>query len=324
LQEEAKLLICQNKLMKNTIGILLVALCCLPLGACGQGTAENRSIGLLDAPVTGYLEHDKLDEASGLQASHAVTGHYFSHNDSGKPYLYVIDETGRHQGRIRVKGVDNRDWEDITAMPDGNGERLLVIGDIGDNDARYRHIRLIFLSQPVPDEDGQYPSKITPVHQLKLQYPDGPRDTESLAWDPTSDRLLLISKRDIPPHVYAIEREVALSEETATLEYLGKMRPFRRPAPNGRRWSAQPTGADISPDGRHLAIISYRSLHQYHLENGQDWFTLLAGEPFELIGPPSKQEEAVTFSPDGQTILITTEQKSAPVYRVQTDGMKVD
>jgi hypothetical protein len=99
------------------------------------------------------------------------------------------------------------------------------------------------------------------------------------------------------------------------------MRPFRQP--DGRdlkalgkntRWSAQPTGMDISPDGNQLFIISYRSLHHFSRDDDQDWSSALKARSTEFIGPPSTQEESVGFSVDGTQVLITTEQRFAPLY----------
>ena len=81
------------------------------------------------------------------------------------------------------------------------------------------------------------------------------------------------------------------------------------------QWVSQPTGMDISPDGRWAAVISYRSLYLFEKAQDQDWADALAGEPIELEGPPSLKEEAVGFSRDGDFILVTTEGLPAPLYR---------
>ena len=203
---------------------------------------------------------------------------------------------------------------------------MLVIGDIGDNGARRKFIKLIFVTEPVPGENGEYAGKLHSVHQLKLRYPDGPRDCESIAWDPVNDRFLLLSKRIVPPRIYAIDRETALNSDSATLEYLGELKPFRRPDERDARalgkrarWSAQPAAIDISPDGRDMAVITYRSLHYLSRDDGQDWAEVLKGESIELLGPPSAQEEAVGFSADGKQLVITAEGRHAPVYIYQAD-----
>jgi hypothetical protein len=77
---------------------------------------------------------------------------------------------------------------------------------------------------------------------------------------------------------------------------------------------SQPTGLDISPDGTRAAVITYRSLYLFRNPGLEDWAQALQAEPLEIIGPPAKHEEAVPFTPDGQTIVVTSEGVKAPVY----------
>jgi hypothetical protein len=311
--------------MYFTTKILVIGICLFVLTVCSRQPEEAKNVTALDVVVSGHLEHKDLDETSGLQASHSAPGHYFLVNDGGnKPDIYVIDESGKHLGRIRISDAKNIDWEDIASAPDEHGGRLVVIGDIGDNETRRKSINLIFVTEPSPGEAGEYAVKTNSVHQLKLRYPDGPKDCESITWDPVDDRFLLLSKRIVPTRIYAIERETALNTNSAILEYLGDMTPFRRPDARDiralgkrARWSAQPVAIDISPDGREMVIMTYRSLHYFSRDDSQDWFQILTGESIELLGPPSAQEEAVGFSADGKQVLITAEKRHAPIYIYQ-------
>ena len=147
--------------------------------------------------VSGTLQNSKIVEASGLVAGE--NGVYFVHND-GKRDVFVIDAAGNDLGSFKLDESKNKDWEDITRVPDGD-RHLIVIADVGDNKHRRKDVELYFFEEPSP---GEYATNHEAIHRLKLSYPDGPRDVESVAYDPSSESLLLLSKRDIPPVVYAL------------------------------------------------------------------------------------------------------------------------
>ena len=271
---------------------------------------------------TGWLASDQLLEASGLQASHARAGDFFVHNDGGEALLYAIDATGADLGTIEIVPAKNRDWEDITSVPVGDS-RWIVVGDIGDNMARRESVKLYFVEEPRTGEFERYSGQQILKHALDLTYPDGPRDCESMAYDPAGDRILLLSKRDKPPRLYAIDLATALTESRAELRFLGSMAKLRPPTSRDRyQWGgrtdfiSQPTAMDISPDGTSMVILTYRSLYRYRRAPGEDWLSVLQKQPAEVTGPPAVQNEAVGYGVDGQSVYVTTEKLPAPVFRV--------
>lgn len=306
--------------------LFLSAAIVLFLPACDTQTVAQTGIPQ-PPPVsmerTGYLSSKKLDETSGMQASHAHSGDFFVHNDDGKPRIYVIDQTGKDLGKLAIKPAKNKDWEDITSVPVGAG-RWLVAGDIGDNFAKRKHITLYFVEEPQPDQDGNYSGRLQVEHKLQLTYPDGPRDCEAMSYDPLGKQILFLTKRDKPSHIYAVDLQTALEQDEAELEFLGTLTVLRPPTISDRakwggrtEWISQPTGFDISPDGTEAAIITYRSLYRYRREADENWLTALQRKPEEVVGPPAKQNEAVTYSTDGNSIFVVTEKQPAPIYRFQ-------
>jgi len=300
---------------------LLVGLLGALLTACD---ARERRVAALHR--TGFIANQALLEASGIQASRRNPGVYFLHNDDRDTRVYAISETGADLGGFALEGAVNRDWEDITTVPSEQGP-LLVIADVGDNAAVWDSVTLYFVAEPLPNSDGRYAGRLAPLHRISLTYPDGPRDCESVAYDTYRDEILLISKRDVPAQIYSLPRESALSEASATLRFEGLMARLRPPSPGeagefgkrGWRWIAQPTGLDIDPDGSRAAVITYRSLYLFERLPHESWARALAREPVEFLGPPARQEEAVTWSADGQSILVTSENLPAPVFRIRPD-----
>jgi hypothetical protein len=272
---------------------------------------------------TGWLASNKLNEVSGIQASHSRQGDFFVHNDDGKSVIYAIDESGADLGRVSLVPAKNKDWEDITSVPIDE-DRWIVIGDIGDNRARRDSIKLYFAEEPKTGKNDRYSGRLELKHWLTLTYPDGPRDCESLAYDPVGKQILLLSKRDKPPRLYAVDLETALSTDQAELEFLGVTAALRPPTPRDRaHWGgrtdfiSQPTGFDISADGNEAVVITYRSLYRYHRQEGEDWLSAMQRNPEEVVGPPAVQNEAITYSIDGTAIYVATEKRPAPLHRVE-------
>jgi len=300
---------------------LTLALLLIPLTGCNADEipkpADELETGFV---VTAILESKDLDEVSGIQSGEG--GLFFLHNDEGSPSIYVADANGRHLGKLTIRDAKNRDWEDITRIPGESGP-LLVLGDTGDNKARYKYIKLYFVAEPQPSVGGTYAEKVDLLHKLKVRYPDGPRDCEAMAYDPASNMVLFLTKRDHPPRLYGLAVEDALQTDKAELQYLGEVPGFRPPTMadllNSKKrgqWISQPTGMDISSDGRRAAVITYRSLYLFERAEDESWAEAFLKTPLEYVGPPGLHDEAVTFGFDALDVYVSTERRPTPIYKL--------
>lgn len=297
----------------------LAALAMTVLAAChsedpGEWTAEFEN--------TGFVADPGLAEASGLVASRSAPGHLFAINDSlNAPELFVLDQRGIAQGRIEISGASNRDWEDL-ARAGGPGGPLLVIGDIGDNDAAHPHVTLYFVDEPAPDTGGRYPQAVPLRHAVRLRYPDGARDAEALAWDPLAGELLVISKRDRPQRIYTVPLDQALASDELEFTARGTLPPLPAPSRNERassatlgRWVGQPTGLDIADEPAWAAIITYRGLYLYRREDDESWLAALQRAPLEFRAPGVMTLESVALVPGSTDVIALPEGQPAPLLR---------
>ncbi len=297
---------------------LLLTLLALAVAACEPAPPAHESDIRFRQAAT--VRSGQLDEISGLAASRHTAGVLWVHNDDGHARVHAVGADGADRGHVDIIDGVNVDWEDMTRIPGPEGD-ILVLADIGDNDAARSRVWLYLVDEPEPGDDGRFSGEVPVRNWISLQYPDGPRDAESIAWDPLGQRLLILSKRDTPPRLYALDGVVAAEAPEAELSFLGVVDSLRPPATEDlrvfgprSRYVSQPTGLDISPDGRRAAIITYRSLYLYDLGEADSWREGFRSEPLEVLGPPRDNEEAVTWSADGSGLWVSAEGENAPIW----------
>jgi endonuclease/exonuclease/phosphatase family metal-dependent hydrolase len=277
------------------------------LAACSESDAPAEPPATqLQFAVAGRIENDKIREASGLARSQREDGVLWTMNDSGKPLLYAIGRDGKHLGKVELRKSDNRDWEDLASFV-LDGEPYLLVADIGDNQSRYKKRKLYIAREPRADED-----KTKVDWEVDFEYPNGPRDAESAAVDIENERVLILSKRDIPPALYEVPLRTEEKKVMAT--WLGTVdslpRPSRRDvefAPRTKDWHWQPVGMDISQDNRAAVILTYRAVYYYLRRPGQDWFDALNNQPIRISLGNFRDAEAVAFGDDTRTVYVTGE-----------------
>jgi hypothetical protein len=268
--------------------------------------------------IAGELQKKALDEASGMTLSARDPGILWLHNDSGdKARLYAADLSGRHLGRLKLDKADNRDWEDIASFVLDDTPYLLV-ADIGDNDARHEHATLYVVEEPDLEDGDEQESEA--AWRIRFRYPDGPRDAEAVAVDAANDRVLVLTKRDIPPVLYS----VPLRPETGGIveaQRLGEIVSLPPPtrqdlefAPQTKDWHWQTTAMDIAPDGSAAVVMTYAAVYYYPFDG--DWLSSLNQVALGFGLRRIRDAESVAFGADSNTIFLTVERKKAPLFRI--------
>lgn len=296
---------------------ILLLLTCAAIAACSESGPEvSASDQRLRFDVSGKLEDPRIVEASGLARSIRRPGTLFVMNDGDEEILYVIDQGGSNLGTVEIGKAKNRDWEDLAAF-ELQGEPYLLIADIGDNDADRGKRTLYVLREPEPGDD-----KVKVDWEIDYEYPDGPRDAESAAVDIENERVLLLSKRDIPPVLYEVPLRPS-DDGKVTARWLGTVTSLEHPkrqdvafARKTKDWHWQPTGMDISADNRAAVILTYRYLYYFLRRPDQDWYEALNSTPIRVSLGNFKNAEAAAFGDDARTVIVTGEDRHARVLRI--------
>ena len=264
--------------------------------------------------VAGLVTDRALDEISGMAASRTHPGRYWVINDGGnRAVLNLMDDGGRHLGSVPA-GVANLDWEDLASF-ELDGKPYLLISDTGDNGGIRQDLVLHVLEEPTALDQ---PAKL--AWTLRFRWPDGPRDCEAVAVDPVRGEVLLVSKKRVPPELFRISLRDSGREQVA--ELVGLLPGIEQPdrldlarSPTYGRYRSQVTGASLSPNGRVLAVLNYRSVHFLVRGPGEDWAPALAAKMPHLALPWMPQAEAIAFALDGQSLLVGSEQLPSPLLR---------
>lgn len=248
---------------------------------------------------SGPINDSKINEASGLAASVTNRGMLWTHNDSGdKARIFLIDVNGNTRAIVELKGVSNRDWEDIAVGPGPvQGKSYVYIGEIGDNFARYEYKYVYRIEEPALEPKAMdLDTVITQVDSIKFKLPGGPRDTEALIVDPVTKDIYIFSKNENQEiRVYRLPypqstTSILTADQVLTLPIL------------------KVNGADISADGTELLIKNYVNVFYWKRQAGESLIEMLKHSPVSLPYVTEPQGEAIAFDREGRGYFTLSEE----------------
>jgi hypothetical protein len=269
--------------------------------------------------LAGVLLDPQMDEISGLAASRRHRDVLWMHDDGGNPErLFAVSTNGTRLATLRVEGVTKTDWEDIAAF-ELDGKAYLLIADTGDNGGLRRSLQLHVIEEPERLENA----RLRPAWSIAFRWPDGARDCEAVAVDAEREQVLLISKKRQPPELFSLPLRPSSGTSLQTAQKLATLAGVPQPPaealrrnPQRARLDSQVTAADISPDHRTMAVMTYRWLLLYPRLGDEGWGEAVSRAPRFRPLPWLPQAEALGWSADGTALYATGEFVPAPLYRI--------
>lgn len=229
---------------------------------------------MFDSIPSSVVLQPQILEASGIADSKLNPGFLWVQEDSGNPtQVYLLKHNGSVQKTVFIKGVTNRDWEDISLAGSD-----VYLGEIGDNNAAYAEYAFYKFPEPSAATDT-----VQTAETIRFRYPDGSHDAEAFFVEPSSKAIYVITKRDNPSRIYKLTppfsaTAVNLAEAVGQLPYSGVV------------------SAALSADEKEIIIKTYLALYYYTVATGEKKELALqkAGTTIPYVLEP--QGEAVCFS----------------------------
>ncbi|SDC81105.1 hypothetical protein SAMN05660690_2652 [Geodermatophilus telluris] len=214
--------------------------------------------------------------------------------------LYVLDGTCAVADVVTAP-LDPYDPEDLGVGADGT----VWLADTGDNNATRDTVALVALR----------PDGSTALY--RLTYPDGAHDAEALLLAPDGTPYVVTKEVLGASHLYRpaaplVEGGTVALADVGTVTFTLTGTPG---GPVGRAGQLLVTGGAVARDGSRIALRTYTDAYVWTLA-GSDVPGALAGEPVRIALPEAPQGEAVSFTADGQALLVAGEGVPGDVTQV--------
>ena len=260
------------------------------------------------------LRFNAVPESSGLAVSRINPNVFWTHNDSGdRPKLYAFDSAGQRIGAFDIAGAKARDWEDMASFV-MDGRPYLLIGDVGDNNRKRDEYQAYLVAESLPTSSDEAATSLVVEQTIRFRYDRGPQDCESIAFDPTTGQVLLVTKNwtltadvyllDWPTGEESKEQDSVPASAALKARFIGKIN-----VPGA-------TAMDISPDGSRAVVLCYGNAYEYVRAADESWKQAFARGAREIRMPERKQGESLCFGHDGRTLFLTSEHLPTPLFRV--------
>jgi len=301
------------------------------LAAPRQAPAAAGSVATKAVTPAAQVTHEPIGEMSGIVQSRRYPGMFWVHNDSGDTArLFAIHADGsvvmpdwlsgdfyvgekptdaESKDKKPYPGIEiplayNTDWEDITI--DGD---TLYVPDMGNNGNARRDLGVYVLPEPNPTAVASQRA----LKWLPVAYPDQKAFPDPSNWHFDCEAVFMyrgkfhcITKHRAPGKIGTPETGANLYRlDTQYTDRVNVLKKLDSAADLGG-WV---TGADVSPDGKTLAVLCQApvaSVWLFDISRGGD--RLLSGPARRLILTGARQCEAVCFTDDA-TLLVTNEQR---------------
>jgi len=247
----------------------------------------------------GVIQSPDIAESSGIIPARKTRGAFWTHNDGGLDYIYAIKDSGESLGKWKIKDVDLQNIEDIAAGPG-----RLYIADIGNNTGDRNRVTVVQVPEPPANQSGD----LTPTRIWSLKYPGDAFDSESFFVLKSSGYLISKDLNNGEARVYRFPLNKKGAE--FELEKLCKL-----------DVNAKARGADITPDGKRLAVITGEGAYLFTFDK-----TIPADgtiEPTLFVPFNHDSMEGCCFTAGG--LLVTSESRDLylftdPQFKLGTKG----
>jgi len=305
---------------KITVSGLLAALaCCAPVYAQEQVLAPEVYARVQSAPIgemSGIIKSRRMENLYWVQNDSGDSARIFAINAEGKSILPTYSKFSRYgeypeNGKQQWEGfevlyAENVDWEDIAI-----DENYLYLADVGNNGNKRKDMVIYAISEidPTASTRSAVVQKYPVVYPEQQDFPPANWHFDSESLFAADGSLYLITKHretgkalTFQPGANLYRLDTRFTDKNNELVFI-----------EGSAQITAATGADLSPDGQKLAVLSYTDLWLFDKPASGDRWLSSTYQRFALDRTILRQTEGVAWV-DSDTLLITNEQRD--IFRI--------
>ncbi|WP_156180315.1 hypothetical protein [Rufibacter radiotolerans] len=219
--------------------------------ASTQGFAVNNTYDLLEVSKMGKKT---VPESSGLETS--ADGNYWTHPDAGnEAVLYKVNPSGELLETMVVQGAKNHDWEDIARGEDG----FLYLGDMGNNENDRQNLQIVKVDEKAKKVVGTIAFKYADQMEFPPRKKQMNFDVEAFLMHGNNFYLFTKNRgKGDWVKLYKVANQTSGTQIVTVLDSL--------------QINTQITAADISPNGRHIALLGEGWVYLFDTDSPEQVF----------------------------------------------------
>jgi len=256
----------------------------------------------------GTVTATAIVEPSGLAASRLTPGVLYVHNEDTTAIVAISTTDASTLGTFNVSNVTPADWEDVATGPCPTG-KCIYMGDIGRSSANFPTPPSTFAVYRIPEPNlggGQTSGSLT-AQAFPFQYPDTPKDAETIMVHPTTGDIYIITKSYAgASKVYKFPQPLPAPGTLSTLVFVSDL---QLPTTTDTNYAAATSG-NIHPCANRFLLRTYRKVYEFRAATGAAFETAFAATPASLTDTVEGQGEAIEYDSTGTSYYTMSEAPS--------------
>ena len=247
-----------------------------------------------------------FEEVSGIHYDLKENAFWMLNDSGNSPSVFLVSQQGKILRELRID-AKNHDWEDITMDADGN----LYLGDFGNNQNKRKNLQIL----KIKSKDLRSKEKVL-VENTYFKFPEQKKfppkkkyfDAEGFfEWNGS---FYLFTKSRVKNKIgrtflYRIpNRKSQKSKGKKDVLEAIRISEFTT-CPEKHCWI---TGADISEDGKKVAILNHKSVWIFTKFKEDDFFS---GDAQQIPFGHVSQKESITIKNDSTLYIADEEEKGS-------------
>ncbi len=252
-----------------------------------------------------------ISESSGLEELSLREG-FWTINDAGNTNdLFLFDIKGKMIQKVKIANAKNKDWEALAS----DGKSMLYIGDFGNNHNSRKDLIIYSVDIGTIRENRVKATKTTFSYEDQSKFPpkEKNRNFDAEAFIYYNNNFYIFSKNRTSTFDGTTKMYKVLAEPgEAVARFVGEFKTCKNEK------NCRITGADISEDGKQVALLTHDSIYLFSNFKNDNFFD---GENVKIKLMHNSQKEGICFKEN--ELYITDERgksKRGKLYKLELNN----